>query len=90
MLGLIIFLILGLISIYLIIAFSSFILATLAAHRLKGYELQQKYFNHPYFNQLSIVIYAHNDEKAVVSLLEKLNKQDYSKQNYCKKQEKTI
>lgn len=82
MLGLIIFLILGLISIYLIIAFSSFILATLAAHRLKGYELQQKYFNHPYFNQLSIVVYAHNDEKAVVSLLEKLNKQDYSKSNY--------
>ena len=85
LLGLIILLILVALvvtAVYLIVSLSVFIISTISAHGLKGYKLQQKYFNHPYFNQLSIIIYAHNDEKAVVSLLEKLNKQDYLKANY--------
>lgn len=73
---------LTIISVYLTVFLTDFILYVICAHKLKGYLIQQKYFNHPYCNQLSVIIYAHNDEKAVVSLLEKLNKQEYSKNNY--------
>ena len=82
LLGLVILLILVVMAIYLIVSLSAFVISTVASLGLKRYTLQQKYFNHPYFNQLSVVVYAHNDEKAVVSLLEKLNKQDYLKANY--------
>ncbi len=60
----------------------AYITYVLASKKLKAYEIQQKYFNHPYNNQISIIIYAHNDEKAIVALLEKLNKQNYPKGNY--------
>ena len=73
---------LAILAVYLCISLLSFIFYVLGAQKLKSYQLEQKYFNHPYFNQLSVVIYAHNDEKKVVSLLEKLNKQTYSKSNY--------
>ncbi len=69
-------------AIYLTFSLTAFILYVCASSRLKAYQIQQKYFNHPYCNHISVVIYAHNDEKAVVSLLEKLNKQNYSKSNY--------
>jgi len=61
---------------------AAFIAYVFASRNLKGYQIRQKYFNHPYCNNISVVIYAHNDEKAIVSLLEKLNKQTYSKSNY--------
>ena len=69
-------------AIYLSIALLGFILCVIGASRLKSYQIQQKYFNHPYCNQLSIIIYTQNDEKNIVGLLDKLNKQDYLKSNY--------
>ena len=69
-------------AVYLLINLLGFVLCTVAARKFKSYQIQQKYFNHPYDNQLAILIYAHNDEKNIVTLLEKLNKQNYSKVNY--------
>ena len=35
-----------------------------------------------YYNNIVVIIYAHNQEKDVASLLEMLNKQKYPKENY--------
>ncbi len=45
-------------------------------------DLTQKFTQKPYNNNLIVIIYAQNNEKTVVPLLEQLNKQSYPKSNY--------
>lgn len=52
------------------------------ARKQKTFTIEQKYYQPAFNNNLVVIIYAQNNEKDVSMLLEMLNKQDYSKQNY--------
>lgn len=53
-----------------------------AARKEKRFTIKQRYSQNAYSNNLVVMIYAQNNEKTVVPLLEMLNKQNYSRQNY--------
>ncbi len=66
-----------------IIAFAvCFAVVVFMSSKKRRLDIRQKYMTNAYNNNLVVVIYAQNNEKTVVPLLEQLNKQNYPKSNY--------
>ena len=59
-----------------------FVLLAIVSKKRRQFVRNGRYSTSNYFNNLVVVIYAHNVEKNVVSLLETLKKQEYPKENY--------
>ncbi len=67
---------------YILVFSLYFAVVVYMSSRRRSLELKQKYMTNSYNNNLVVIIYAQNNEKTVVPLLEQLNKQDYPKSNY--------
>lgn len=53
-----------------------------ASTKSRRFVLEQKYNDHIYNNNLIVIVYAHNNEKTVVPLLEMLNRQKYPRNHF--------
>ncbi len=68
-------------SVYLILFALSYALTVFASTKRRRLTLKNKYMHNEYLNNLIVIVYSHNQEKAAAYMLEALNKQDYSKAN---------
>ncbi len=71
-----------LIFLYIIAFALCFALVVFMSSKKRSLDIKQKYMTNAYNNNLVVIIYAQNNEKTVVPLLEQLNKQNYPKSNY--------
>lgn len=70
------------IFVYIIVFALYFATVVVMSSKKRRLDIKQKYMTNAYNNNLVIIIYAQNNEKTVVPLLEQLNKQNYPKSNY--------
>ena len=59
-----------------------YFLISFMSRKRKQFVRNGRYNTSNYYNNLVVIIYAHNSEKTVAPLLEKLNHQQYPKENY--------
>lgn len=67
---------------YIIVFTLYYALVVFISSKKRRIDIKQKYTQNSYNNNLVVMIYAQNNEKTIIPLLEQLNKQDYSKSNY--------
>ena len=67
---------------YIAVFVMYFALIAIVSKKRRQFVRNGRYLNSNYNNNIVIIIYAHNVEKSIASLLETLNKQDYPKENY--------
>lgn len=67
---------------YIIVFALYFALVVFMSSKKRRLDLKQKYMTNAYNNNLVVIIYAQNNEKTIIPLLEQLNKQNYPKSNY--------
>lgn len=70
------------IFVYIIVFALYFALIVFMSSKKRRLDIKQKYMTNAYNNNLVVIIYAQNNEKTIVPLLEQLNKQNYPKSNY--------
>lgn len=70
------------IFVYIIVFAVYFATVVFMSSKKRSLDIKQKYMTNAYNNNLVVIIYAQNNEKTVVPLLEQLNKQNYPKSNY--------
>lgn len=69
------------IFIYIIVFAVYFATVVFMSSKKRRLDIKQKYMTNAYNNNLVVIIYAQNNEKTIVPLLEQLNKQNYPKSN---------
>ena len=67
---------------YIAIFVIYYALISIVSKKRRKFVRNGRYLTSNYNNNIVVIIYAHNVEKNVASLLETLNKQDYPKENY--------
>lgn len=67
---------------YIIIFTIYYSLVVFMSAKKRRIDIKQKYSQNAYNNNLVVIIYAQNNEKTIIPLLEQLNNQNYPKSNY--------